>query len=387
MKLLEALRAGSSGIRVELPAQLAVVKDAEQKAELQDEATGVGWWFFLSPGLHLDLGSPDAGELELAVRWYARAMFDDVFRATASEDAGQPRTADPAWTPMVDFERLNIGGAAALRTVHRMAYRPGREIIMAHLLVPLERGLFEARAVAGESLTGYREALLLDAQPDMLAAAKMLKQADYDDPARDDKFPKHCLSRARAAIRWLVSEAGVKVLAPAPRRSNGEVELAALGCAFVPPPRFVHEPDGDKPGVAAFRRVSFCATDGIEYLEVRRVDELARTAPHELRARIEHFLREEHESAEVGELTLAAEEITVDGRLHVTVSVEGRGHSGALRNSFRSFVDDQRRAWFIAIMASAAVPAEVRSAELEAAARSWRRLLGAASAKPWWRFW
>ena len=43
---------------------------------------------------------------------------------------------------------------------------------MAHLLVPLERGLFEARAVTGESMTGYREALLLEAQPDMLACGE-----------------------------------------------------------------------------------------------------------------------------------------------------------------------------------------------------------------------
>jgi len=156
MKLLEALHTGASGIRVELPAGLAVAKDGEDGAELEDEANGVRWWFFLAPELRLELGAPDASELELAMRWYARAMFDDVFRATAGDEAGEPRTADPDGTPMVDFERQRVGGAAALRTVHRMAYRPGSEIVMAHLLVPLERGLFEARAVAGDALTGYR---------------------------------------------------------------------------------------------------------------------------------------------------------------------------------------------------------------------------------------
>jgi len=387
MKLLETLRAGSSGIRVELPAQLVVVKDEADSAELRDETTGAVWWLFLSSGLHLDLGSPDADELELAVRCYARVMFDEVFRQTAGADAGQPRTADPTWTPMIDFERLRVDGAAALRTVHRMAYRPGREMVMAHLLVPLAHGLFEARVLTGEAMTGIREALLLDAQPDMLAAVKTLKQADYDDPARDASFPNHSLSRARAAIRWLVNEAGLKVPAPAPPRPAGEVTLAALGCAFVPPPRFVHQPDGDQPHVAALRRVSFCATDGIEHLKVQRVDDLARTAPDKLRMRIEHYVREVHDSADVKDLRLVTEEVTVDGRLHVMVSGEGRGHLGALRNSFRWFVDDQRRAWFIAIMATAAVPAEVRRTELEAAARSWRLLPGTATTKPWWRPW
>lgn len=384
MKMLEALRDGSPGIRIVLPPRLTVIRNDDRVVELSDEASGVRWWLLAFPGLHLDLGDPGQPEFAVAARWYARTMFDAEFHANVNDTTQRPRTADPHWTPMVDFEHLSVDDTAALRTVHRMAYRRGTEINMAHLLVPLEHGLFEARVCAIDVETGFREAALIAAlfptQPDI--AARPPKQAAYDDPSRDATFASHSLSRVRASIRWLVAEAGVQVLAPAPRRVHGVVELPALGCAFVPPPRFVREPEWDEPHLAAFHRVSFCATDGVETLQISRVEQLARVARHELRSRIERFTRESHEANKVRDLVITTEETAVDGRSHVMVTVEGRGHNGALRNSCVWFVDDQREAWFIGIMASAAVPAAVHIAELEVAARSWRRMATAATARP-----
>jgi hypothetical protein len=220
---------------------------------------------------------------------------------------------------------------------------------------------------------------------------RALKQADYDDPSHDATFANHSLSRVRASIRWLVAEAGLQVLAPAPRWPGGVVELPALDCAFVPPPRFVREPDGGEPHVASFQRVSFCTTDGIESLQISRVRELERIAPRELRSRSERFTRGWHEASGVRDLVITTAETTIDGRSHVMVTAEGNGHIGALRNSFLWFIDDRRDAWFISLTASAAVPAAVRNAELDAVARSWRRMtttaITATAAKPWWRFW
>jgi hypothetical protein len=69
-------------------------------------------------------------------------------------------------------------------------------------LVPLRRGLFEIRVLAGDSLTGLREALLVDRTIASLGDGEVpaLSQAEIDDPAHDAAVPQHALSRVRAAL-------------------------------------------------------------------------------------------------------------------------------------------------------------------------------------------
>lgn len=390
MKLTKALRTGSFGVQLELPAGWTVVSETDEAVQLVDEERGAQWWWFWFPGTEMVIGKEVEADLSDAMKHYARAMFDFMFEKKAAESGNpaggehKPRTADAEWTPMVDFEHVTVDGAAALRTVHRMTYQPGSEIVMGHLLVPLKGGLFEARLVAGDGMTGMRESLLLAKQGDLEKGIKTLRQADYDDPARDADFPDHALSRTRAALRWAMNDAGLRVLEPAAAAKGGEVELSKLECALVPPLRFVRSTELDDHNIAGFERISFCGTDGVERLLVQRVEELGKLAPAKLRDRAEVFTHELHEGSGMRSPKLAVEELSIGGRSHVLIVVEGTGKAGAVRNSLCWFLDDRGRAWFLGITASDAVPREARVAELRAAAASWR---STAPAKPWWKLW
>lgn len=220
----------------------------------------------------------------------------------------------------MDVEFLKIGGASALRTVHRMSYEPGNEMIMGHFLVPLRRGLFEARVVSIDQLTGYRESALFllkrmgrlppNDEEELKRLVAVLRQADFDDPQHDDSFPNHALSRTRAAMRWLYTESGLHVTEmPAPYGS-GKVELPRLGCALVPPPRFVYDSAIDasqKESCESFCRVSFCGTDGVERLLVNRWSLPAQGLASDLPRVAESFARELHEASGVEDMRLTVE--------------------------------------------------------------------------------
>jgi len=397
MKVSEALRAGNFGVRLDLPVRFEVDLEDGTSVQLVDPETAVQWFFFWFPRQVFDLGDQDRDELGRAIELYARRMFDEVFEHNRQAGpATEPRTDDPAWSPMVDVEHLACDGAPALRTVHRMAYQPTLEIVMAHLLVPLPGGLFEARAVCADRMTGLRETALtqkrLQSAPpgeDGLGALMAEgRQQYFDDPAHDSTFPKHALSRARAAIRWLCNDSGLRVLQPALPRARGEIALPALGCALTPPPRFVLRP-GDGPAEACFERCSFCGTDGNETLLVRCEEkQLGRLRASSLRERGTELVRSIHEQAKVENVHLHVEELgEIAGQPHVLVIAEGQGHQGPLRNAFWWFLDEAGRPWYLNLNATAAVPRETRAAELKAAAQSWRLTAAAPAKKPWWKPW
>lgn len=420
MKLTRALRGDSLGVKLEVPREWQVIGESEEALQLIDEASQVQWWLFWFPGMHLALGqgggqgaTDEDAQIEAAMRHYARAMFEWAFHHRARNEAGseggsdggsgkpgggdagkaggkpageakrEPRTADPTWTPMVDYERLQAGGAPALRTVHRMSYEPGREIVMGHLLIPLKSGLFEVRVAAGDPMTGVREAMLLAMRRDP-DATKPLTQREIDAPEHDEKFRDHALSRVRRALRWALAEAKLEVTAPAAVHQHGEVVLKKLDCALTPPPRFVRQVDHDDYNLEVFQRVGFCGTDGVERLLVQRVYELGKLAPAQLRAAAEKYSRQLNEKSEVRDLALTTEEVALGERRAVLVEVCGQGHDGGLRNSFCWVLDRKGTAHLIAILGSDAVPASERRDELLAAATSWR---STRDARPWWRPW
>lgn len=406
MKLTRALRGDALGVKLEVPREWQVIGESDEALQLIDEEAQVQWWLFWFPGMQLALGEGGAQEdaqIEAAMRHHARAMFEWTFHHRARNEAGsdggndggsdggkaaseakrQPRTADPTWTPMVDYERLQAGGAPALRTVHRMSYEPGREIVMGHLLIPLERGLFEVRVAAGDPMTGVREAMLLAMRRDP-DASKPLTQAELDAPEHDEQFRDHALSRVRRALRWALAEAKLEVTAPAPPHRHGEVVLKKLDCALTPPPRFVRQTAHDDYNLEVFQRVGFCGTDGVERLLVQRVQELGKLAPAQLRAAAEKYSRQLNEQSEVRDLALTTEEVSLGERRAVLVEVRGQGHEGRLRNSFCWMLDRKGTAYLMATLGSDAVPASERREELLAAATSWR---STRDAKPWWRPW
>jgi hypothetical protein len=197
MLLDDALRRGDLGVRFAIPQHLKVLESTPAMVHARDVADGVEWWLFFEPGVHLDLAPAHHGDLAAALEHYGRAMFEQLHEDGRDADADaeadrdrRPRTADPSWSTMVDIEPVTLDTAPALRTVHRMAYEPGREVVMGHLLVPLRRGLFEIRVLASDSLTGVREALLVNRKLANLGGgeAPTLSQAEIEghpaDPGR-----------------------------------------------------------------------------------------------------------------------------------------------------------------------------------------------------------
>lgn len=381
MGLKAALRDGRHGVRFSPPERWQLDEDQDDALRLTEVEGSVGWFFYYFPGLHMDLAAEHRDGLRQALEWPARDMFEALFRAQKRDPEERPRTADASWSPLVDVEHLELDGSPALRTVHRMAYEPGREVIMGHLLVPLQRGLFEARVICQDSFTGLREVALFEAHarsggapPDGPPVG--LPQAAYDDPRHDAAFPTHALSRTRAALRWLEGEAGLRVLEPPMARQYGEAELPKLGCALRPPPRFVPDPDSG----TSFHRVSFCGTDGVQRFIVQRYDHPLR--PGRLLDEAVDRARRLHEDAGVENVVVEAEAFA-EGVLTI---VEGDGHLGRLRNAVGWLLDADGRAWSLCLTAMAVVPREVLAAELAEAARSFR-LTRPPPQRPWWRPW
>lgn len=286
MTLGTALARGTRGVTLTLPDTLHAVADEAGMVCAIDREQGLEWRVFHAPGLHLDLAAARRDHLVAEMRLHARKMFDDVGRLLDQRaDHGLPPTLPDDFDPVVEVRDAVVDGAAALVLVHRMALRPGVEIVMGHLLVPLADGLFEARVTARDPNTGMRESALmmraLQTAPDRDPAAAMPTRAEIDAPAHDDLMPEHSLSRVRRALRWMTADAGLTVTRPAEPLPSPRIVSTRPPCAFTPPPRFV---DTD----AGLIRISFCATDGVAELRLAeteyRADDIADLAAREAAA-------------------------------------------------------------------------------------------------------
>lgn len=343
--ILESVVTGAYGVRLAVPPALAVERDSPQMAQLADATTGVRYMILTKPRGFFVLDG-DRAELARSLDRHARQMFIDAHRANQIPDP--PRTDDATWSAMIELEHCIVAGHAALRTVHRMIYTRGLEMVMGHLLFPTAHGLFEVRVMAMDRQTGWRESAVLVAS----GAKGLLTQAEYDAPERDAQFPQHALSRVRAALRTIRADWAIAITAPPPATVTASVALPHLACTLTAPPRFVHDPAQDGDGVAAFGRVSFCATDGLESLYVERhravaANDLARFADEYMRSAL----------GNVANLTIAIE-TPMPGVL--TQVIEGMGNRGPLRNVVRWFYDGKNRLVSLTIVSSHAEP----SAEL-----------------------
>lgn len=380
--MLAALRDGTFGIRLDagVPSSLELSSDDEHVARLTDRAHHLTWWLFFFPDLHMHV-EIDAG-MEAALHAYARQLFDDAFRAKHAGAVVTPRTADETWSPLVDVERVALGEAtganAALRTVHRMSYEPGDELVMGHLLVPLAGGLFEARVAGRGSVasTGYRESAVFLEK----GARGFLPQPVYDDAALDARFPGHPLTLVRSALRTLIGS--LHVVQPAPTRAWDRVRFASLGCELTPPARFVLEPSTEATGRPTFRRVAFCGTDGIELFYVEPIERDV-TLAFDLVPEVEARAQKIHEAAGWQNVMVAVEEVAVpspDIDRAAIVVVEGDA-TEPVHNRRRSVMlwcvdtprDDRCDLWLLAIAASNAVSASEHARTLVDVATSWRR--------------
>lgn len=370
--MLTDLAVGRLGLTLDLPPGVEVEADRPHSAEVVAGDPALKWWLFHWPGRRMDLSAEHFEHLRAHAEHHARDMFELTFAQQDNPEGAQPRTAR-GWSPLVDFERIDLDGTTALRSVHRMLQRPGREIMLGHLLVPLASGLFEARVVTADTMTGVRETALMmlfsqqDGKPlDELAGS--IDPRRFDDPQHDEKFPEHCLSQARASLRWMEGKTAVRDgWRPTPQR---EAELPESACALVPAPRFVRvNQEGPR---ATFERVSFCGTDGVDQLVVEYEPKL-RIPQTDVEGWAEHRARHIHLEADVDNVQVATSSQTVsDGRTDVLAIVEGDGHQGRLRNAMWWIRGDKGAGHCLSLVGSAAVPASVLAEELAAVAATWR---------------
>lgn len=232
--LLEAMLAeGTAGVELRFPAHLTRKDGSSDLAELVDEETALVWQCARSP-FQIDLTPLHRTSLRQDVDRAAVRAFDEMWAQRQSADgaatAESPRTADTSWSPLVEREIVEIGGATAFRVIHRLAYQPGSEYISGRLMIPVREGTVEIVCHAEDQLTGGRETALqlLLADPSSEDLPSHPGQAFFDDPAHDADFPEHALTRVRRAQRWLLEEAGLRVLRPAPLRRRGWSACAVL---------------------------------------------------------------------------------------------------------------------------------------------------------------
>lgn len=251
MGLLDRLERGELGVRWHLN-DAQILEHSERSARLVLPAHQVTLEIVHAPR-HLD--ECDLTEWRAAIEREARQLFEESFHTEGPRDV--PRTHDPTWSPLIEFEALEIG-AEAWWILLRRTYAPGDELAEGQLLLPIARGLLTLSLRVRERVTGYREsALALQHQlPSTNVSWPQSTQAFFDSPEHDSEFPEHCLSRVRRARQWLldpkggalaytepaIPASGAVVLEEPARRAGGETRPSArsLGHPFVR--RIKHSP-------------------------------------------------------------------------------------------------------------------------------------------------
>jgi hypothetical protein len=407
MSLVAALASGELGVKLVVPKRMGITDETASSAALVDQDRTLGWHLTLHE-YRLDLQPEHQAMLERDIERHTRDLFDNFFRmrdrgAPAEPDA-KPRTADPTWSPVVSVERVRCGEHDALCVIHRMTYAHGDEMIMGHLLVPFQGGTFELRVVARErSATGMRETLILSdamsgVSDDAPESMPRLRQQDFDDARHDARFPDHPLSLVRAELREVLDADRVTVLDPPPAPPAGEVVLRELGCAIVPPARYLLTAHRSPKKRAQFSRISFAGTDGVQLLTLltRHDSSLHPTGTEE------DLLDAARQLA--GEVAEGAQNLQLEihtlpdagGRTQVMAyrTYDDQSGVGPQHSAFRFFVPAPGRLLSIAIGAAQCVPKAEMLAELDSVVASWRPLDGEPSVrgegghkKPWWRIW
>lgn len=218
MGLLDRLECGELGVRWRT-GEAQILEQSERSARLVHPAHQVALELVQTPR-RLDGRHPTASRA--AFERHARQLFEDSFRPQGPTD--QPRTRDMSWSPLIEFDEVEVGGRAFWILLRRN-YAPGDELVEGQLLVPIALGLLTVSLLARDQVTGYRESTLalLHQLRSTHQNWPQSTQAFFDSPEHDHEFPEHCLSRVRCARRWLLDEnAGALVCAEPEGPVSGE---------------------------------------------------------------------------------------------------------------------------------------------------------------------
>lgn len=380
MGFREELAEGTRGARLALPESFEWQRQGKAGGTVVDRERKALWVIQVSP-FRFDLRREHDALLRADIERQARHEFEEIHRAEehppGSGGIRPPRTADPAWSPVVGVDRVRFGEADALAMIYRMKYQPGDELVIARLLVPLAGGTLDIGAYHRAQMTGVRESVLLVTKG---PGAGFPAQHEYDDPELDAMFPEHPLSRARATLRWLTAPdgAGLAVTEPMPRDVPHEVEIPAAGCAITPPPRYLPPREGAVPAgptVGMFARLAL-STESHRYLDVMRHPRERIRGADALRALLRLSTRDAEGWAREGvtDITTDATPVSVDdGRTHVSNTIHATIGGERMRAVAR-WMADEGAVFRICATAPLYVTEQELFDEAHGALRSLRRL-------------
>jgi hypothetical protein len=413
---LDQIQAGELGVRANFGVGIEQLEQAENAALLRDPERRVAWEIAFVPYL-LDLREATADELRADVEGEARAAFDATWEQLGAEMNGDERppirTADPAWSPVVEIDRITLDDAAALRVIHRMSYQPTHEMVIGRVLLPVASGVLSLSASSLSRTTGYRETMRLHAalasrpgaSPE--AIGRELGQAGYDDPTYDLLFPDHPLTLVRAALAWLVDAegAGLTITDPLQSPPPGEVELPAAGCAVRPPSRYLALPQGAlpiSPTLAVLTRVGLSVTTP-RLLDVWRIEDTVILGADREGQLVRHARKNAADWGGEGATGIDAKVTRLpskNGRTHARSEIHFTTENGPTQAIALWMVDTDGVLFRLAASGGPWIPKEALLADAEQALHSLRRLdpppveakaepAPAAAEKPkrkWWPF-
>jgi hypothetical protein len=406
MGVREALDGGDLGVRLSLPGSVSTLQETPSAALLRDPERRVAWEIGHFP-FRLDLRASSEEELrrdlEAEAREAFRTSYEQIAAEVNTEGRPPPRIRDGAWSPIIELERVEIGGARALRVIHRLTYEPTHELIVGRVLIPLASGVFEIAASHLARTTGYRESIRYATVSsgkqveDPLAAARALTQKDFDDPTYDILFADHPLSLVRAALRWLEEKEGgaLQVSSPMPEQEAFAVELAGAGCTITPPPRYLPLPVGAvpmSPTLSMLTRVGLSASHP-RLLDVWRLPDEHIAGPDRLEALLGLARRNAQEWAGEGAADIEVKVSKLpeeDGRAHVRSQIQFKAQGRPVQTVARWFADRDGVVFRVSAGAGPWVLKKELQGDTDAVVRSLRRL-DAPEEQPkgrrkWWPF-
>ncbi|MCS6911812.1 MAG: hypothetical protein NZ890_01060 [Myxococcota bacterium] len=394
MGFVDDLQSGRWGLRLTIPAAWRVHEEHPGRVVFVDAEHRVGWHVAHAP-VAFDLRPEHDEVLRRDLDRHARYAFTRQYKdlqlpAEAAARRKPPRTQDPRWpnwTPIIEIERIQVGGADALRVLRRLAYEEALEVVLGSLLVPLQMGLCEITAFHRTAEPGHRELhlvnLALQRYPGRSAeeVTRLLGQAYLDDRAHDEQFPQSAVALVRRALRWLLEEARlVEVSAPMSPPPVGEVELRAADCIITPPPRYLPiatQGLGVPTGMAVLTRGLLDATDNPRVLDVWLLPDVMLTAQGRQDQLLQLARRHANDWEKQGATELEIEVTAlppVGEQLRARSAVRMRIGGEAVHSVTRWLAEPDGRVYRISLGAPSYVPADELEAEADAAMRSFRRL-------------
>jgi hypothetical protein len=400
MGFIDDLKKGLPGLQLSIPDAWKRQEEQDRRCVLVDSEHRVGWHIIHAPW-RADLRPESFESHRRDIERHARYAFEQHYHQVPAQK-GQPRppvrTTDPEFAPLISIEHVTVDGVPALLTIRRVAYEPIMEAVVANLLVPLATGMLDITCFQHTQETGYRENNLLTLAMQRAPGeavqklARKLGQTHFDDPQFDAQFPTHPLTCVRAAVKWLLAlpQDQLKVTnPPAPHLAAGaEVELPQVGCAIVPPPRYVAVPPGVLPlpaGVAVLSRVILEGADDPQMLDVRQVAGVSLPVEKRQEALLEMVQRQIAEWQQQGAQQIqmswepveiaSAQAVSGDGpRVAIAVDVNMLINGVPTHTVARWICDNDGRVFRIGVATPPYIPATEAAVDVAAAVKSWRRL-------------